>query len=124
MAYAYQAALWCDSCGRDIKKRLDAEGKENTGDSNDYPQYSVDPGESDSPSHCDAGEECLEAEILSSGTKVGAILSDDLTEEGIKYVIKAAKDGGEVAQFWVCHFGIDLDVSADEEDMEEDDDDR
>ena len=27
MAYIYQADLWCDPCGREIQKQLDAEGK-------------------------------------------------------------------------------------------------
>jgi len=43
----------------------------------------------DSPQHCANGAECLEAEELSDGTLVGALLETELTSDGIEYV-KAA----------------------------------
>lgn len=93
MAYIYQAASWCDSCGAAIRERLTEEGKapedpddEHTYDSDDFPKGPFsDDDESDSPNHCDAGAECLEALDLHDGSKVGAIVSG-LTEEGIVYV--------------------------------------
>ena len=107
MAFMFQADLWCDSCGQAIREDLDAEGKrpedpedEYSYDSDEYPKEVGDPGESDSPSHCGAGEECLEAEVLPSGRKISALLSTSLTSDGAEYVKEAVVEGGEVANFW------------------------
>jgi hypothetical protein len=107
MAYIYCANLWCDSCGKAIMADLEKEftpeqlqGRQQSGDSDDWPQHCGDLGESDSPSHCGANEECLEAEVLPSGRKIGSLLSTDLTYYGADYVADAIKEGGEVAEFW------------------------
>lgn len=55
-------------------------------DSGDYPKY----GESeptDCPDHCACGAECLNAIRLDDETKIGDLLSDELTEDGITYVM-------------------------------------
>lgn len=129
MAYIYQADLWCDSCGRAICERLDKEGKtpdnpadERSYDSDDYPKYVGDPGESDCPDHCASLETCLEAETLPSGTKIGALLGTDLTSEGVEYVKEAIQRGGEVAEFWREQFAA-YDLGDREEDDEYDDED-
>lgn len=127
MAYIYCADLYCDSCGKDIMARLDKEGKtpenpddERSFDSDDYPKYVGDPGESDSPSHCGSHADCLEAEVLPSGDKIGCLLSTELTQDGVEYVREAIKDGGEVAEFWANAFSdYDLGIKEDEDDDED-----
>lgn len=113
MAAIYQADIWCDSCADAIRTDLDKAGHTPEGpsdeysyDSDEYPKGVGDPGESDSPSHCGAGGECLEAEELPSGYKIGALLSDELTEDGEDYVREAIAEGGEVAEFWSTQFYV------------------
>jgi len=36
--YAYNAALWCDSCGKAIKDELDKQGAGDNGSTDDYPR--------------------------------------------------------------------------------------
>jgi len=125
MPYIYQADLYCDSCGEDIRKRLDEEGKtpenlndEHTYDSDNYPKYVYEIGESDSPSHCGSHADCLEAETLPSRDKIGALLSTDLTTDGVLYVREAIEEGGEVAEFWNREFesaGYDFDMIDEDE---------
>ena len=100
--YAYNAALWCDSCGKAIKDELDKQGAGDNGSTDDYPQYAdEDNSSTDSPSHCDAGPECLEADSLSDGTKVGALIGEQLTTDGEDYVREAIAGGGLVAtELW------------------------
>ena len=111
MPFIYQADLWCDSCGRAICKQLRREGKapadpgdEYTYDSDDFPKVAVDSGESDCPQHCGAGEDCLESIELPSGRKIGALLSTDLTSDGVDYVETAIAKGSEVAELWADEF--------------------
>lgn len=117
MPAIYSAECWCDSCRAAIEKRILAEsteadrerfesGDEREWDSDEFPKYMSDEQESDCPQHCAAGEECLEFEELPSGRKIGALLSDCLTEEGQKYVREAQADGDEVADFWADRFGL------------------
>ena len=60
--YIYQAALYCEHCGNEIRQSLTDEGKapanpddESTYDSDDFPKgpYSDGGGEADCPQHCD-----------------------------------------------------------------------
>lgn len=75
MAYAFQAALYCDPCGESRMHDLDEANQRDTGDTDDYPQYVADGGgESDSPSHCDDCNEFLE---------------NPLTDDGMAYVRRA-----------------------------------
>ena len=105
--YAYQAALWCDSCGQAIREELDKAKVDDSGDTDDYPQYAdEDSSETDSPSHCDAGPDCLEAETLSDGIKVGALLAESLTADGKEYVRKAIALGGSVAELWAAQWPV------------------
>ncbi len=107
MPAIYRADAWCDSCADAIKAAIKREGAlpaditdERCYDSDDYPKYMSNDEASDSPYHCAAGEECLEAEILPSGQKIGALLSTSLTPDGVEYVRCAVREGGEVAEFW------------------------
>lgn len=75
---------------------------ESSYDSDEYPKgpYPDGGGESDSPWHCGAGSDCLNAIELSDGTKVGAWLENELTTDGVDYVREAIQGGGEVAGMW------------------------
>jgi uncharacterized Zn finger protein len=94
-AYAYQAALHCESCGLTICAQLDAEGKrpanvsdEYSFDSDDYPKgpFADGGGESDSPSHCDT---------------CGKFLENPLTRDGEQYVKEAiSADGKPLIDEW------------------------
>jgi hypothetical protein len=112
MAYTYQAARWCDECAERIREELATAGRspadpndETSYDSDDFPKGPFsDDEESDSPDHCDAGEDCLCALELDDGRKVGAIVSG-LTEDGIVYV-RSATDSPCV-RAWREHYGLD-----------------
>jgi len=126
MSYAYAADLWCDFCGELIKESLTTKGIEDTGDTNDYPQFfDGSREESDSPCHCGSGEDCLEAEYLGKcydkftgkilDIKTGAIVCDILTSEGVRYVIEQLnKNPTSVVTFWRKYFDIDWDVNREE----------
>lgn len=121
--YIFQADCFCDDCGAEIKKRLDGEGKtpsdpENyrSFDSDDYPKYADDDDSSDSPQHCGSHEDCLNAEVLPSGRKIGCLISNNLTEAGVEYVKEKVAEGGEVADFWREQFDwIDFPEDEDED---------
>lgn len=121
MSYIYQADVWCDACGRAICRRLKAAGKapadpsdEWSYDSDDYPKITGDDEEADSPQHCAAGEDCLNAIKLPNGSKVG-FLFGELTCDGVAYVKEAVAEAAErlleVPTLWQHHFqdkGYDL----------------
>ena len=79
--YVYQADLYCEACGEEIRAALDAEGKrpedpsnEISYDSDEYPKGPYGPaeeGDADHPCYC---REC------------NLFLENDLTEEGKQYV--------------------------------------
>ena len=59
MALIYAADLWCDSCGRAIRRQIRREGQaphdpndDFAFDSDDYPKFVGDAGEADCPQHC------------------------------------------------------------------------
>jgi len=110
MAYIYQADMWCDACGRAIRARLHDEGKvpsypdrEYTYDSGEYPKRANDHDEADTPQHCAAEKDCLNALTLANGHKVG-LLFGELTRNGVEYVKEAIAEGGEVAALWKEHY--------------------
>ena len=119
MPAIYQAETWCDSCAADIKKRIKAEGHapaspddETTFDSDEYPKWMDENECADTPQHCGSGEDCLEAEKLPSGTKIGKLLSNELTDDGVQYVREYIEEGGEVSEWWREQFvaaGYDFD---------------
>jgi hypothetical protein len=109
MAYIYQADVWCDDCGKAICEQLQKAGlapanpaDEHTFDSDEYPKRAGDDDESDSPQHCAAGEDCLNAIVLPGGN-VG-FLFGELTAVGVEYVKEAIAEGGEVADLWKEHY--------------------
>jgi hypothetical protein len=100
-AYIYQADIYCEDCGRAIRRRIRAEGNapanpkdETSYDSDQYPKGPTDNGggESDKPEHCGACH---------------CPLGNDLTTHGVEYVLEyaeqALKSGQEnkVTSEWV-----------------------
>lgn len=92
--YMYAADLWCEDCGAKIIDELTAEGNapedpedECSFDSDDFPKgpYPNGGGESDSPNHCAAGSDCINAV---DGN--GVFLENPLTDVGREYVKSAA----------------------------------
>ena len=74
--YAYQADLWCEDCAAELMDALDAEKREDTGDTNDYPQGGSGDA-TDVPSHCAGCHRPLE---------------EELTNLGVAYVVGRVKD--------------------------------
>lgn len=116
-AYIYQADIFCEACGEAIREEIIQEklappdpSDEASYDSDEFPKgpFPDGGGEADSPQHCGAGEECLDAIELSDGHKVGAWLENALTTDGIEYVKEAIQGGGEVAELWADFYSEDL----------------
>ena len=110
--FIYQADIWCDVCGADIRKAMEREGKapedtwdEASYDSDDYPKYGSDDNEADCPQHCAAGAQCLDFTEI-NGQRYGCFLANDLTSEGVEYVKEAFQRGGDVARFWADYYGL------------------
>ncbi len=111
MAAIYAADLWCDDCADLIRGKIqsgeypnhakapDDPDDETSYDSDDYPKPAGDDEASDCPQHCASDENCVNAQKLSDGSKVG-LLFGELTEAGIEYVKEAIAEGGLVAEFW------------------------
>jgi hypothetical protein len=55
-------------------------------DSGDYPKCCGDDEESDSPQHCGGGVDCINAEVLANGDKIGYFFGNALTTDGEDYV--------------------------------------
>jgi hypothetical protein len=91
----YQSAVYCDACGRQIEEDL---GRRDDNDSEAYPQYFGDDGESDSPQHCANGADCRDAlrlaayglrkrdPLYGAETRAVGTLFGTLTEDGVRYV--------------------------------------
>jgi len=115
MAYIYCADIYCDSCGEAIRERITREGfapadpdDERSYDSDEFPKRAGDDEESDIPTNCGAHEDCLEADTLPSGDKIGKQFGE-LTTDGVAYLKEAIEEGGEVAEFWADHYEAYLD---------------
>lgn len=96
------AECWyeCPECERE-NVALEPDGER-------FPVYvDEDYSETDFPSHCGQGERCPHAEELPDGGRVGALLHENLTDEGRAYVAKAILEGGTVArEIWADAFGF------------------
>jgi len=81
-AYVYAGDIYCEDCGRMMRKELGK--KDSSGDSENYPQgpYPDGGGESDSPQHCGSHTGCINT-MEFAGTKVGVWLGNPLTNEGV-----------------------------------------
>ena len=109
-AYIYRADTYCEDCGQELCRTMpfpaDADTScETSWDSDDYPKgpYPDGGGESDSPQHCGAGADCLNAITLRSHGKryrVGVPLENPLTAEGVQYVREALAAPGLCRRLW------------------------
>lgn len=109
--YAYNAELWCDSCGKKIIDELERLGYQDEGDTDGWPQYAdEDQSWADSPSHCAGGEQCEHAEEI-GGRMIGCLLLENLTDEGVNYVKEAIRKecNDTVAGLWADEFSDYLD---------------
>jgi hypothetical protein len=111
MAYIYAADIWCDDCGDKIRRTIIAEGTapadptdEWSYDSGEFPKCCDGSSESDSPQHCAAGEECINAHEFDDGHRCGVWLENDLTTDGDEYVKEAVRAGGAVAELWADYY--------------------
>ena len=71
-AYIYQAALYCDDCSKEIKKRQDRVGSSLQYDLGDPPKgpFPNGGGEADSPQYCDGCGEFLENDLTTDGREM------------------------------------------------------
>lgn len=126
--YFYNADIYCEDCGDDIKRRIRKELKA-TGskdspvsqDSNEWPQAVADGGgESDCPQHCASQGECLNATAyLDSDHKSGLFLENPLTSDGEEYVREQHRTNcSAITQMWLEHYGL----TVEDKDSEESDD--
>lgn len=109
----FQADIYCDDCGTMIETELRDEGNapldtsdETSYDSDEYPKYASDDEENDSPVHCAAGPDCVDAITLPSGHKIGCLIGYSLTSHGLDYARHAVAIGGEVADLWATEFEL------------------
>lgn len=87
MSYAYNADMYCDDCAEGIK----SDCGEDTGDTDEYPQYDHS-DESDCPWHCG---DC------------GVFLENSLTADGYDYVQEAVNEGSDTARLeWGPYYNI------------------
>jgi len=92
--YAYQAALLCEACGKGMQTYLsETIGREDTGDSDRFPQgpYDDGGGEADSPQHCDRC--CI-------------FLENPLTPDGVNYV-RTGFCAAQWKQFYSGSYGLE-----------------
>ena len=89
LAYIFQADIYCEDCGRDIRTRLTMDGNapsnpsdECTYDSDNFPKgpYSDGGGEADCPQHC---------------AQCRAFLENSLTQDGYEFVREAIRNAEE-----------------------------
>jgi hypothetical protein len=127
-AFIYAADLYCEDCGRQIRKELTAKGDapanpadEHTYDSDYFPKGPFDDGggESDTIHHCAGGEDCPNA-VEIDGTKHGCLLENPLTSDGLKYLKSCIDEDGDspVVKFWAVEYrkmGYDVPMPEDGE---------
>lgn len=101
--YVFEAALWCESCGDNLKKETNIPAdldNESTWDSNEYPKgpYPDGGGEADHPNHCMG---CV------------VFLENPLTADGINYVVEAldafrldGRGDPETLDTWQSFYGL------------------
>jgi hypothetical protein len=115
MSAIYQADIYCDDCGEALAAELlaarkfpsywsgseraavrdeagDARAAGVVFDSDDWPSLGHPGEDTDCPQHCGAGAECINAEELSDGSRVGMLLDGGLTVEGGEYVREAIEE--------------------------------
>ena len=103
MCYAYNADIYCDDCGDEIKAELDAAGCEDEGDTDGYPQYFGD-SEADCPQHCAGCHVFLENSLTSDGY--------EYVRETVQSDIRSGRDDSIAVTEWASFYGIDVDYGS------------
>jgi hypothetical protein len=127
--FIYNADTYCDSCGERIREDLEARGESPADDSDSYPQGPYPSEPTDSPDHCASVAECLEAIDLAGyglrptdpiygaeARRIGALLSDGLTDEGVRWLVEVLAEADETStpyqralyDLWSQEFGDDI----------------
>lgn len=99
--YIYQADLYCEDCGAEIRSELTLAGKapadpenEYSYDSDDFPKGPFPDGEADCPQHCGACDVFLE---------------NPLTSDGYAYVREMLIEGhSEIVSMWAEFYEVSL----------------
>jgi hypothetical protein len=112
----YAADIWCADCAELIGLRLinggnapDNPDDQYSYDSDEFPKDCDVSCESDSPEHCAAGEDCINA-IEFDDFKIGCWLENDLTTHGEDYVVEAVQEGrtggcdNKVTELWAAFY--------------------
>jgi len=118
-AYIYCADIYCEDCGRAIKRAIQQEGNAPADPADEYSfnsdEYLKGPypeggGEADCPQHCGDGPDCENAIEFDDGTKIGAWLENALTAEGVTCVREAIAEDpdNEVCQLWAEWYSAEL----------------
>jgi len=117
MAFIFCADIYCNDCGEAIRRRLTDDGKapadptdEWSYDSDEFPKCVDSDSEADSPQHCGANDNCINA-IEIEGGKIG-FLFGELTSDGVTYVEETIEDANcgpntwnrEVVKLWYRHY--------------------
>ena len=99
-AYIYNADIYCEDCGADLRAELRSKVKrDDRDDSDSWPQgpFADGGGEADCPRHCG---------------HCGCFLENPLTTHGVEYVREAVTSAkGECWEEWSKYYGI---VAADD----------
>ena len=105
MCYAYNADIYCDDCGDEIRAELDAAGHEDEGDTDGYPQWFGD-SEADCPQHCGGCHVFLENSLTSDGY--------DYAKEAVADAIRRGDDDSVALTEWAPFYDIDTDAGSDD----------
>lgn len=102
--YSYNCELWCDACGRRIQENLELHP--GLAEAVDPPRHCATDEGKDGPRHCAAGEDCLNPVDLTGWglgdsdplygaetAKIGALLNERLTDEGVAYLNEMLGEG-------------------------------
>ena len=116
--FIYKGGLYCEACGKDIRKELHKTiGKPRRSadvDSDEYPAgpYDDGGGESDVPQHCEAGEKCiLSMQVDKLGVRGGMFLANPLTEDGRRWVIAKHKARPtELTSFYIDFYSLEREL--------------
>lgn len=80
-------------------------------DSDEYPKWCDEEGESDCPQHCGSGQDCLNPYVHTDGEKYGYFFGNPLTSHGDEYVKETVRDDrlaghtdSVACMLWACFY--------------------
>lgn len=113
MGYIYQADVYCEDCGQEIRARLRASGNSpedeldhSSYDSDDYPKDAdVEHEESDCPEHCAKCKKFLYNPLTSAGYRyVGEKLNE--FRDSVKSIARFLRSNHEILGEWASWYGF------------------